>query len=317
MSATLVEPADAGDRSAPFPWRSKFNPQLHLGVFRTIARSIVKLGIMHNNYIVQASVNNWGTSNGVKVQARKLPELGTFEVAVLQADNSDATQITGTAVGGAGPFNVTPGQTTKFKIDGGAVQTKTWTGTAAHVLSVSANYIGLNGNSVTISVNGGAPVVVTFGVGDTTRNAVLATLLAAGIPNFAPVASGGSEIDYASGTIGTGSSIQFVAFTGAGTATALGLPGVGTYTGTGDAANLAAMTALEARVALNALPIVGATAKGILGAIAVSTNTPGAAGSVQHDATSTANLGFDNLVHAGAGAEIELSFVAHELASVP
>jgi len=317
MTAVLVEPADAGSRSAPFPWRSRFNPQLHLGTFHAIARAVVKLGIMHNNYVVQASVNDWSTSNGVKVQARKLPELGTFEVAVLQANNTDATQTIGAAIGGTGPFNITPGQTTKFKIDGGAVQTKTWAGTAGHKVSVGATYAGLNGKSVTIAVNGGAPVMVTFGVGDTTRAAVLATLIAAAIPNFAPVASGGSEIDYASGTFGTGSSVQFVAFSDAGVPTSLGLPGVGTYTGTGDAANLAAMTALEARIALNALPLVGANATGILAALAVTTNTAGANGSVQHDAASTANLGFDNAVHAGVGAEVELSFVVQELATVP
>lgn len=310
----LVEPQDAGDRSKPFPWRSTFNPQLHFGEFyMSEARMFVRLGIAHRNYIVQATANSWRNSNAVKLAVSKVADApGTFEIAALKADNSEMTLSGAVMTGGTGPFNITPGQDTSILLNG-VLQGHAWSAERAILFSSGATYASLDGKSFSVSVNGGPPGTVTFGPGDVDRASVLATITAAAISGLVVVTSGGNELSYSSSQFGTGSSLQFTAFD-PGVAAALGLPPstVTVYSGSGDAPNIAAVTAAQAAAAL-AGTFTGVTVTVEAGALTITANAP--TDTLQLDGASLATLGFDGALHVGTDG-VDVSFVVQEKAPV-
>jgi hypothetical protein len=200
-------------------------------------------------------------------------------------------------------YNLEPGETLNVAIDGGGPQGHTFAAAEARMIGAGPPALPVPGGSwLDISFSGGDIRRVTF-----TGAEVTADQLAATINSFVTDGScqviAGVTIDLVSDQKGTGANVQIHGESVPGLAALLGLI-VGTIIGTGDVADIDAVTAAEVAAKLAAL--VGGTATVENGYVRISTNTPGAAGSVQVDASSTATaIGFDNLVHAGSTGTIQ------------
>lgn len=208
--------------------------------------------------------------------------------------------------GNAETFRLDPGDTLVFKIDGGGAETATFDAAQAGVTSSSCNPTGfVGGETLTLEVDGdGITQTITFEAGDTT-----VALAAQRINNlieggYAEVVSAGAEIKIWSDTYGTGSSIEIIGGTGR---VALGFS-TGTTSGTGDVADIRAVTAAEikTRVVADCASLSATEVTIAAGALTFSTPTIGASGSIQCDATSTADdaakCDLDNSVHSGTAA---------------
>lgn len=160
-------------------------------------------------------------------------------------------------------YNIQPNQTLSVQVDGGAPQIATFVGTAGTRLSGAAEPFPLvDLQTLTISVNLAPAQLVTFvdnpidfpgGIGNATANQV-ASYINANTTGLNATVSGGN-VRLTSATFGTSSGMEITG----GTANAvLNFP-LGNNAGTGDAADLSAMTAAEAIVRLNA-DITGQTA---------------------------------------------------------
>jgi len=150
---------------------------------------------------------------------------------------------------GAGPWALATGQTVVAQVDGAGAVTATFTGAAAQVTGAAAAFATLTaGEYVDISVDGAVAIRTTFSAGDTTIGAVVTRINAA----FGfPVASNStSQLRLTSSTGGTGSKVQVVGGS-TGTVTKLG-HAVGTTSGTGNVANIGAVTAAEAKTVMEA-----------------------------------------------------------------
>jgi len=306
--------------NAAFPWRHPHNQLFHVGSDIPITDSTsVNLGIRHKNFTLMVSLASLVAGQlATSVSAAKIPgQDGSF--LITARDAAGAPVVFGT-MGGinnanqVGPYNIAPGQTTKFKVDGGTTYTKTWAGTRAIMTGGAATYAGLNGLtlSLTATISPGISQSVTTTLDNTcTDRASTITFLNtafAGIGLPVTASAGSSSFLVLTNTAAYGTAAQILigpAGVGNTALAALGLTANASAFGTGDAAYLGQTTAAEAATALNAV-LVGATATpsgdNMQRDIYVYTDTVGAAGSIQYDATSTQSLNMpDSLVHSGTG----------------
>jgi len=196
------------------------------------------------------------------------------------------------------PFGLADGDTIKPKVDGGGAETATIHATAAARVGSSGTYPTLfaGGETLELKINDGALQTIAFSAG--------AQALADVIDEINPVLVGGyadeltGELRLTSDRKGTGSKVEIVGGTGRAT---LGLA-IGSTDGTGNVTDVSAVTADELVAIVEA--DTTAQALNVSGALRVLTPTVGSGGSIQIDATSTADdeLGLDNSVHAGSAA---------------
>jgi hypothetical protein len=220
--------------------------------------------------------------------------------------NSATTQTYGTVTtGNAETFRLDPADTLVIKVDGGGGQTATWDATQAGVQGAGAAVGGFaGGETLILAIDNGVSQTITMQAGDNT-----VALVAQRINNeleggYAEVTAG-PELKVWSDRYGTGSEVDITGGTGR---AAMGLA-VSTVNGTGDVSDVRAVTAAEiiaVVVADTSLTVTEVTASG--GAVTFTTPTIGAGGSIQIDATSTADdalkLNLDNVVHSGTAAGV-------------
>lgn len=212
-----------------------------------------------------------------------------------------AGSITGSV---AGPWDLNPGDDLDIKVDGGGTQTATFDAAAGTVTGTATeNFTLSDGMTLLLKIDNGSEQTITFlssefgNIASATAAEVAAVINAKVVGAFSDVSAGAVRIT--SDTKGTASRVQV---TGGTSASALGLTGADN-TGTGDVANIDAVTAAEAIALIEAditTPSVTVT-EATGGYLTITSDTVGASSSVQIEASSTADdeFGFDNAVHSG------------------
>jgi phage tail sheath protein FI len=217
-----------------------------------------------------------------------------------------AGSVTGTI---AGPWELTPADTLIINVDAGGDVTATFDAAAAIKTGTNTEPFALSdGQTITVSVDGGTAQTITFNTAEFVAiGAATAAEVAAVINGEISGASGGvaaGAVTITSDTKGTGSGITVTGGTAAGT---LGLNAT-PVSGTGDVADISAVTAAEAKTLIEA-DISGLTVSESAGGhIIITSNTVGASSSIAVNATSTADtkFGVDNATHSGdSGAAVD------------
>ena len=203
-----------------------------------------------------------------------------------------ATATAGARSSSAETFDLEPGEQLDLAIDGGGTQSFVFAATAGSKTSGnSAPFALTNGNTLIVSVDGGPDQTVTFVTADFSAIGAATALEVAYVLNRDLVGCqaliAGSDVILRSDVRGTGSSIEI---TGGTDAAAFAFP-AGATAGTGDVANIDAVTAAEVVSKLSTL--TGATAAAAAGVVTVTSGTTGASSTVAVVGSTTAtNLGF-------------------------
>lgn len=204
----------------------------------------------------------------------------------------------------AAPYDLEPGDTVLVKVDGGGALTATFDAAAPFRDSSTTGTFALADlQTLLVSINGGAVQTIQFltaefaAIGAATSAEVAASINGKLIGGQASVAAG--KVRIKPDRRGTGASINV----SGGTANAaLGFT-TGALAGTGDVANIDAVTSAEFKTVVEA-DVAGTTVTNEAGYQRITSNTTGVLSSIQVDLTSTADdeLGFDNAVHTGNAA---------------
>lgn len=232
------------------------------------------------------------------------PATKTSVAATIDLETGATAPTAGSVLGtNAGPWDLEPGDTLVIAIDGGAADTATFDATAAARESGAENFALVNGQTLTVSIDGGPVQTITFltgefvAIGAATAEEVAAVINAKIVGAHATVTSAGTKVTITSDTRGTDSGVNV---TGGTANAALGFT-TGNIAGTGDVADIDAVTFAEAKALIEA-DVAGCTVTDAGGAIRISSNTTGGASSVHVQAASTADdeFGLDNAVHSGS-----------------
>ena len=204
-----------------------------------------------------------------------------------------------TAASGPGPYNLEPSQGLKLSVDGTHTITVSFTATAATKLGSGATYSSPSGKTLLIKVDGGETQTYT-NAGGSNATAVAGEINAQ-IRGLQAVVNG-TEVDLRSDTRGTNSLITIVA---GGTGEAcFGQADGSSSPGTGNVANIDAVTAAEADSIISTALGVYGTASG--NPVTVTSVLTGTGSSIQfQDPTPTVEataFGFDHALHSGAAA---------------
>lgn len=224
-----------------------------------------------------------------------------------------------------------------LKVDGGAPVTVTFTALEVDATTTAAKIASVVGAGITTSVVAGQVRITSVRLGTGSSIEITGVNAAAGFPSLvlqtgagdvsnsaavtaAEVATKLSGLTNAQAvvigtkvrlqTLGLGTSFSIMVLAASTADTALSLDNI-LHNGTGDAANIVAVTAAEVVTKLSAL--TGATASVVGNAFKIVSNLVNAGSSVQVTTTTTITaFGFDNLVHVGggvvAGDNLNLSF---------
>ena len=106
------------------------------------------------------------------------------------------------------PFNLTNGLTVKIDVDDAGVNTATFVAARAKSAGSGFSIVSLNGDTLTLKINGGALQTITFGVGDTDVAKACATINSQLLGGRAVV--NGTEIDIYTDTLGKGGIVEIV-----------------------------------------------------------------------------------------------------------
>jgi phage tail sheath protein FI len=204
-----------------------------------------------------------------------------------------------------GPFAMSDGQTIVISLNGAAGVTSTFnTGPASITSSNTETFALSDGQTLTISVDGEAAQTVTFNTADfaaigTATAAEVAVVINEDTTDVLATAVGGAVVIQNTRGNGTGFDINPTGGTAAAT---LGFS-AGAVTGTGDAADAAAVTVSELETMIEA-DVAGTDVTSVGGAIQIAGTTNGASQTLQVLASSTADtvLGLSNLVESGTDA---------------
>lgn len=203
-----------------------------------------------------------------------------------------------------GTYNLEPADTLSVSIDAGAPAVATFTATAAARQCANAEtYVLANNGTLTVAIDGGAVQTITFltaqfvAIALATAEEVAAVINGALVGAQATVTSGGTKVTITSDKRGTASSVNVTGGTSNG---ALGFV-VGAIAGTGNVANIDAVTASEV-CTIGQAAVAGSTWTFVGGYPKITSNTTGALSSVLVQAVSTADtaIGFDNATHLGS-----------------
>jgi len=224
----------------------------------------------------------------------------------FKVDNKALTYVvaptSGIATGAAAPWTLTNGQTLTAAIDGGSAVTATFSGAAAVLTNNdgTATFAAAPGH-LDVSINGAAATVIAF-TSEATRTAYLSTINTAlgALATAAPVSTAGFTVT--SARLGTAASLTIASTSTPAVLAALGLTSGQTSAGTGNVANLGAVTQAEFQTlmgaALSGGPGGGAGVTS--GLPTVTSPTTGGASSVQMGGTGRTVFGFDNTLHSGS-----------------
>lgn len=201
------------------------------------------------------------------------------------------------------PFDLEPGDTLVVAVDGGAPPTATFLATAAaRETGNTAPFVLADGQTLTIRIDSGPEQTIAFlasefaNIAAATATEIAAVINAKIAGARATVSAGGTRVTIASDRRGTSSAIDV---TGGTANAALGFV-TGEVTGTGNVANINAVTVAEVKAVVEAA-VAGVTVTSDAGRTSISSNAAGASSSVQVQAASTADdeLGLDNALHSG------------------
>jgi len=233
--------------------------------------------------------------------------------STVTAANSTSSATKGTTTCSIdGTYDLEPADTLVISTNGGGNETVTFDASAATRATAGAGpYVLADGLTLTYSVGGTAKPTITFATADFVDiTAATALEVANGINKYAQgcraYVNAGAGVTMETNQRGTGASIQITG----GTANAAGKLEfqAGAATGSGDVANIDAVTPAEVRDRINA-DTTGLTATVVGDRVKLETDTAGATGSVQVQAASTADaiIGFDNALHSGANASLAVN----------
>jgi len=203
----------------------------------------------------------------------------------------------GKATNTAGPYVVQPGKTLIVDVDGGGDQTFTFAGTQGHKTGSGGTFSGLDSTTLKLHFPDGVVQTVTFDSSAVDAASTALEIDAQIVGGHADVNAGQVEIfcdiygTSSQVTIDQANSAAGFASTGAGTA------------GTGDGANLGALTSAELITKLSTL--TGSTAALVAGAPTITSTTTGTSSTVtiKNTSTVTGQLAYSNWVStAGANA---------------
>lgn len=216
-----------------------------------------------------------------------------------------AGTVLGTVIG---PFVLAHGVTLVGQVDGAGSQTATISAVASSRESAAETWDFTGGKTLTVSINGGATQTITFVDGNFAdpANATaeeVAAVINAGISGAsASVTSGGTKVTITTDRKGTGASVNVIG----GTANALLAFTTGALAGTGNVANVEAVTVSEIKTIVEAAWTNGSgvTVSNDGGAVRITSNTTGVSSSILVVGSSTADdeLGLDNATHTGTDA---------------
>jgi len=232
------------------------------------------------------------------------PTTKTSAAATHTFATSAAAATSGYSEGAVGPYDLEPGQTLVYAIDGGGDLTATFLATRGTKSSADGGdpwpKTLADAQTLTIKIDGGGVQTVTFHTGNfvdiTNATALEVAAVIAGQLVGALVDVNAGQVRIQSDKRGTASSVEV---TGGSANAALSFPG-GVGSGTGNVANIDAVTATEVASVITAVPIVGGTSTVVGGKPRITSSTTGAASSVLVKGTSTAvAVGFDNATHLG------------------
>ncbi len=194
---------------------------------------------------------------------------------------------------GSEMFELAAADTLLIAVDGGAVQTATFNATAGYLDTADTYPVSdQTGLTLNLSIDGGSTYTVTFGTATTVAE-LAQDINEAGVPGCHAFESSG-ELRIQSDTLGTGSSVAIIA---GGTNT---ITWAAPVAGTGDVANIYAVTVAEAKTLIDAIPLTGATSSTSSGQLTITSDTTGLTSSVQITGTAQTKFGFDGAVHSGA-----------------
>lgn len=232
----------------------------------------------------------------------------TSSAGTLNLQTGAAAPSAGAVTGAnSGPFALTPGDTLVVDRDVAGTATATIAATRASVTGDTGTYALVNGQQLTVKIDGGAVQTITFStasfvsIGAATAAEVVAVINAALQGGYADLNTGAPRIN--SDTRGTGSHVEVTG----GNANAELAFATTVQNGTGNVADVSAVTVAEIKTIVEAA-VSGVTVSNAGGAVRITSNTTGAASKVQVTAPSTADdeLGFDNAAHmGGTGAAVD------------
>jgi phage tail sheath protein FI len=214
------------------------------------------------------------------------------------ATSPSAGSVTGSVVA---PFDLAHGDTLSIAVDGGAPVVATFNGTAPSRASANGPFALSNGQTLTLSINGGPTQTVTF---------LTASFVSIGAATAAEVAAvinasitgglatvSGLTVVITTDQKGTGATVNITG----GTANGVLAFTTGSLAGGGNVANIDAVALAEVKTIVEAA-ITGLTVSNDGGnRVKIDSNTTGVSSSIAVQAASTADdeLGFDNAVHSG------------------
>ena len=236
-----------------------------------------------------------------------LPATKVSAAATINIPGTVAVASAGAVTSGnIGPFNLEPGQTLIVHCDedGAGPDTVTFDAARATTAGGAPAIAAMNGKTVIFNVDNGETQTVTFTAAAVDVPTTLAELNGQSV-NCSWIDDGGGNMDAFSDLYGTDSEFDITG----GTALVEIGHAIGTDNGTGDCADIDAVTFAEAKIVIEAdviNPATGVTVTAeVSGAITVTSDTTGAGSSVQMEVASTAvGFGFDNALHSGSASSV-------------
>lgn len=233
------------------------------------------------------------------------PATATCAKGTVSLSTSSLVAGSGTVLSSiAAPYNLEPGDTLIVDRDALGQATATFNATAGtRTCANNGPYVLTNGMTLTVAVDGGAVQTVTFttgqfvAIGAATPAEVAAAINGSLVGGRADVS--GSAVRITSDKRGTSSGVNV---TGGTANTPLGFV-TGNSAGTGNVANIDAVSAAEVKTVVEAA-VSGVTVTNVSGYQRITSSTSGGSSMVQVVAGSTADdeMGFDNAVHNGFAA---------------
>ena len=207
--------------------------------------------------------------------------------------------------GSSSPFNLEPGDGLDIKVDNGSTQTILFDADPATVTGSTFDGTGLDGLTLVVSIDGNPEQTLTVsGLADpATANEV--ALFLNSVVDLAKFEVNGGNLRLVSDSKGTAASVEIVGGTSLGK---FGLTAGTTY-GTGNVPLIDAVTAATVADVINDT-LTGAVATATSnGRVEISTASVGTSASVQVLSSSTAAIGFDNIIHYGSSASFQNAFM--------
>jgi len=238
------------------------------------------------------------------------PATKTSVAATLDLDTATAVATAGSVTGTlTEPFELSPGDTLDFSIDGGATDTATIDAARAAVTaSNSPTYALSDGQTLLVKIDQGSEQTITFltsefaNIAAATGAEVIAVINAKMSGGYADLNAGDPRIN--SDVQGTDS---YVEITGGTANTALGFS-TSEVQGTGDVGDISLVTVAELKtvVEVDVANIVVSSVSG-KAKFTANGNPAGVTSTIQVEATSTADtkIGVDNAVHTGGSGAAE------------